>query len=166
MREETAADPAAKVKKFLREAGCDAPVTHSAETIFTVGDASRAVGAPPEEILKSLLFVAALEGRGDRWVLALMSGANRVSDKKVRRALGAQKIRMGLVDAIMAYSGFAPGGVPPVGYPEQPETLLDEDLFRYDIVWAAAGTDHDFFPISPRELQKITRGTVADIKKG
>lgn len=165
MHNDPSGDPVANVKNFLDNVGYQAAITHSDDTIFTVGDASRAVGAPPEEILKSLLFIATDATRGDRWVLALMSGSNRVSDKKVRREIGAQRIKMAAADAIMTYSGFAPGGVPPIGYPEQPETLLDEDLFKYDIVWSAAGTDHDFFPISPDDLRKITGGRAADIKK-
>lgn len=155
-------DPVARVAAFLKEAGCGAEITRTGETIFTVDDAARAVGVPPAEILKSLLF-SVDDGVG--WALALMSGANRVHDKKVKRLLGAAKLRMGAAEAILAYSGFAPGGVPPVGYPEQPRTFLDEDLFRYPLVWAAAGSDHAFFPIAPAELLRITGGAVADIRK-
>ena len=161
MKIEETTDPVQKVRAFLEGAGCAAEITHTDDTIFTVSDASRAVGAPPEEILKSLLFSVDDES----WVLALMSGPNRVSDKKVKRAVDARKIRMGTAEAIKDFSGFAPGGVPPVGYPTQPRALLDEDLFQYGVVWAAAGTDHDFFPISPEELLRITNGERADIKK-
>ena len=155
-------DPVQKVRAFLSSARCDSKIVHTEETIFTVEDASRAVGAPSEHILKSLLFV-----RDDgTWALALMSGSNKVHDKKLRRALGAAcKIHMGSAEAIKAFSGFEPGGVPPVGYEKQPKTVLDEDLFKYATVWSAAGTDHDFFPISPQELLRITEGTKADIKK-
>lgn len=158
-------DPVKRVRAFLDCVGCKSEITHSDETIFTVEDASRAVGAPPEEILKSMLFSAFSANGEEEWVLALMSGANRVHDKKLRRAAGAKKIRMGTADAIMDFSGFSPGGVPPVGYPIRPTAILDEDLFKYKTVWAAAGTDHDFFPISPHELMKITGGEKADIKK-
>jgi prolyl-tRNA editing enzyme YbaK/EbsC (Cys-tRNA(Pro) deacylase) len=154
-------DPAARVKAVLDSFGCEAAITHAGDTIFTVEDAARTVGAPPGKILKSLLFVTD-EGE---WILALMSGSNRVNDRKVKRALGTGKVRMGTADAIRSYSGFEPGGVPPVGYPEQPRALLDLDLFQYDVVWSAAGTDHDFFPISPDELLRITDGIKADIKK-
>jgi prolyl-tRNA editing enzyme YbaK/EbsC (Cys-tRNA(Pro) deacylase) len=154
-------DPTERVRAFLASACCDARIVHTQETIFTVEDASRAIGAPPERILKSLLFMVD-EGE---WALALMSGSNKVHDKKTRRALGAGKIKMGTAEAIKAFSGFEPGGVLPVGYPEQPRTLLDADLFLYDTVWSAAGTDHDFFPISPGELLRITGGVKADIKK-
>jgi prolyl-tRNA editing enzyme YbaK/EbsC (Cys-tRNA(Pro) deacylase) len=154
-------DPVERVKAFLEAANCKAGIVHTEDTIFTVGDASRTVGAPPEHILKSLLFVTE-EGE---WALALMSGSNKVHDKKVKRALGTVKARMGTAEAIKEYSGFEPGGVPPVGYPKQPRALLDEDLFKYGTVWSAAGTDHDFFPISPGELLRITGGKKADIKK-
>ena len=70
-----------------------------------------------------------------------------------------------VADASAEWSGCRPGCVPPVGYPEQPPTLLDEDLFLYHTVWAAAGTDHAFFPVAPEELLRITGGTKADIKK-
>ena len=156
-----AEDPVGRVKAFLEASGCEARVFHSDDTIFTVEDASRTVGAPPEQILKSLLFITH-EGE---WALALMSGSNRVNDKKVKRALGTTRVRMGTAEAIRAFSGFEPGGVPPVGYPTPPRALLDADLFLYDVVWSAAGTDHDFFPISPEELLRITGGARADIKK-
>ena len=154
-------DPVERVKVFLEASGCKAGIIHSENTIFTVGDASRTVGAPPEQILKSLLLITH-EGE---WALALMSGSNRVNDKKVKRALGTTRVRMGTAEAIRAFSGFEPGGVPPVGYPTPPRALLDADLFLYDVVWSAAGSDHDFFPISPDELLRITGGVKVDIKK-
>ena len=157
-------DPVERVKAFLASASYDGEILHSDETIFTVEDASRVVGAPPEEILKSLLFLAETDA-GEEWALVLMSGANRVNDKKVRRILGARKIRMGTAEAIRAFSGFEPGGVPPVGYPSQPVTLLDRDLFKYSTVWSAAGSDHDFFPISPGQLLEVTGGIAHDVKK-
>jgi prolyl-tRNA editing enzyme YbaK/EbsC (Cys-tRNA(Pro) deacylase) len=155
-------DQVQKVRAFLSSAQCDSKITHTDETIFTVEDASRVVGAPPGHILKSLLFIA----DDGEWSLALMSGSNKVHDKKLRRALGtARKIHMAAAEAIKAFSGFEPGGVPPVGYEKQPKTVLDEDLFKYGTVWSAAGTDHDFFPISPEELLRITGGITSDIKK-
>ncbi len=155
-------DPVERVRFCLQAAACSSEIFHTEDTIFTVDDASRAVGAPPEEILKSILFSV---NDGASWALALMSGPNKVHDRKVKHLLGAKKIRMGSAEAIGAFSGFAPGGVPPVGYAKQPVALLDEDLFKHDVVWAAAGSDHDFFPISPVELMRVTSGTRADIKK-
>ena len=134
-------DPIEAVRAFLEEARCDSQIKRTEATIFTVSDASAAVGAPEEEILKSILLRV---NHGKSYALALMSGVNKVDEE---------------------WSGFRPGGVPPVGYPEQPQTLLDEDLFNYGTVWAAAGTDHAFFPVAPDELLRITGGAKGDIKK-
>ncbi|MDR0615718.1 MAG: YbaK/EbsC family protein [Synergistaceae bacterium] len=158
------ADPVERVRAFLKSVSCESEVIHTKETIFTVDDASKEIGAPPGEILKSLLFLAETDS-GEEWVLALMSGTNRVNDKKIKEITGARKVRMGTAEAIREFSGFEPGGVPPVGYPAQPRALLDRDLFQYAIVWSAAGSHRDVFPISPGELLEITGGAVEDIKK-
>lgn len=155
-------DPVAKVEAFLHEAKSEAPIIHTEATIFTVADASVAVGAPEPEILKSILLRA---NHGKSFALALMSGVNRVETKKIKKLLGLSHLSFAGADECELWSGFKPGGVPPVGYPQQPVTLLDEDLFLYDTVWAAAGTDHAFFPISPDELLRVTNGIKAAIKK-
>jgi prolyl-tRNA editing enzyme YbaK/EbsC (Cys-tRNA(Pro) deacylase) len=152
--------PEFRVEKFLRESGYVGNILHSEKTIFTVEDASEAVGAPPEEILKSIMCLA--DGHP---VLVLMSGANKLHNNRVRRLAGAKKLRMASPDFVFEYSGFRVGGVPPVGYPDVLTTFLDEDLFQYPIVWAAAGTDHAFFPVSPEELLHITSGVRAEVKK-
>lgn len=155
-------DPVEAVNKYLSASGFEGRIFHTEETIFTVSDASSAVGAPEEEILKSILLRV---NRGQYFALALMSGVNRVDTKKIKKILGVSHVSFADPEECCNWSGFKPGGVPPVGYPEQPRTLLDEDLFKYSEVWAAAGTDHEFFPISPEELMRITEGEKADIKK-
>lgn len=155
-------DPIEAVRAFLDEARCDSQIKRTEATIFTVSDASAAVGAPEEEILKSILLRV---NHGKSYALALMSGVNKVDTKKVKRALGASHVSFAGAEECEEWSGFRPGGVPPVGYPEQPQTLLDEDLFNYGTVWAAAGTDHAFFPVAPDELLRITGGAKGDIKK-
>jgi prolyl-tRNA editing enzyme YbaK/EbsC (Cys-tRNA(Pro) deacylase) len=154
-------DPVEAVSSFLSDSGFDGRIFHTEETIFTVSDAASAVGAPEEEILKSILLRV---NRGEYFALALMSGVNRVDTKKIKKILGASHVSFANPEECCEWSGFRPGGVPPVGYPEQPRSLLDEDLFNYSEVWAAAGTDHAFFPISPAELLRITGGEKADIK--
>ena len=153
-------DPVEKVRAFLRERGYPDTITFSEETIFTVDDASRAVGAPPAHILKSLVLLV-----DETPVLALMSGINRVDARKVRSACSAKKVRMADPEYVYRWSGFQVGGVPPVGYPEAIPALLDEDLFLYPVVWAAAGSDHAFFPVSPGDLQKMTGGRKCPIRK-
>lgn len=149
-----------KVQRSLQEKGFSIEVTVCEASISTVKDAALAVGAPEEHILKSLIFLA-----DDVPVLVLMAGENRVDSKKLRRAAGAKKIRMADADFVFQWSGFRTGGVPPVGYDEPPRAFLDEDLFLYPIVWAAAGTDHAFFPISPSDLADITAGMECSLKK-
>ena len=156
-------DPVERVRRCLEKAGYTLPLRHIEETIFTVDEAAEAVGVPPCQILKSLLFAV---DDGAAMVLVLMSGSNRVNDKKVKKFLGARKVRMATEEAIYEFCGFRPGGIPPVGYSNQPMTLMDEDIFAYDLLWAAAGTDHDLFSISPEELIRLTVGKRIDVKIG
>jgi prolyl-tRNA editing enzyme YbaK/EbsC (Cys-tRNA(Pro) deacylase) len=153
--------PVGKVRNFLEEAGYEGKILESPDTIFTVEDASKTVGAPPEAILKTIVLQA-----DGIFILALMSGVNRVDLKAVRRLLpGVKKVSMAQPDTVLEFSGFAVGGVPPVGYPVSLKAFLDEDLFVQETVWAAAGTDHAFFPVSPGELLGLTSGQRAAIKK-
>lgn len=150
-----------RVRAALDAAGCaDIGIKITKDTIFTVEDASKAVGAPAEEILKSLVFLV-----DDVPTLVLMSGANRVDSKGVARARQGKKVKMASPEYVYERFGFRVGGVPPLGYPVRMAALLDEDLFRYPVVWSAAGTDHAFFPIAPELLLKLTGGVRAAIKK-
>lgn len=150
----------AKVRVFLEGNGYENIICRTNETIKTVDDAAKAVGAPPEEILKSILLLA--DGKP---VLALMSGPNRVDFRKVKSLLGAKKVSMAKPEWVFEFSGYKVGGVPPVGYDKQPLSLIDETLFNHDVVWAAAGTEHAFFPVSPEELKRLTGGKACDISK-
>jgi prolyl-tRNA editing enzyme YbaK/EbsC (Cys-tRNA(Pro) deacylase) len=153
-----------KVRAALDASGCsDIKIKTTEDTIFTVEDATRAVGVPAEEILKSLVFL--VDGEP---VLVLMSGANKVDPRAVVREFKekkGKKVKMAAPEYVFERFGFRIGGVPPVGYPTRLPALLDEDLFRYPVVWAAAGTDHAFFPISPDRLLLLTGGVRAAVKK-
>ena len=150
-----------KVRSALDANGCeDIKIKVTEETIFTVEDASKAVGDPAEEILKSLVFLV-----DERPVLVLMSGANRVDARAVGREAKGKKVRMATPEYVFDKFGFKVGGVPPIGYPVRMPALLDEDLFRYPVVWSAAGTDHAFFPIEPERLLELTGGIKAPIRK-
>lgn len=153
--------PVKRVRRFLDSRGYSGGIHHTEDTIFTVEDASKAVGAPPEEILKSLIFMV----DGDPTLL-LMSGINKVDVKKVSLATGKAKsrIKMASPDYVLESFGFKVGGVPPVGYEPSLPALIDEDVFSFDVVWAAAGTDHDFFPIAPEDLKEYTDGVAVDLK--
>ena len=154
-------DAVQKVRDALDANGCsDIKIKITEETIFTVEDASKAVGAPPEEILKSLIFL--VDGRP---TLVLMSGANRVHLRAVGRETKGKKIQMAPAEYVFENFGFKIGGVPPIGYATQMPALVDEDLFLHSVVWSAAGTDHAFFPIEPERLLKLTGGVRASLKR-
>ncbi len=153
-------DPIQKVQEALDALHYDGKIIHSDATIFTVDDASRAIGVKPEEILKSLIFMV----DGVPW-LVLMSGPNKVHSGKVKRLTKGHKVTMASPDYVFENFGFKIGGVPPVGYPVELPALLDDDLWKYDIVWAAAGTDHAFFPIEPERLLQFVKGRREVVKK-
>ena len=127
----------------------------------TSEDAAAAVGCTVPEIAKSLIFRAA-DGRP---VLVIASGANRVDEKKVRALLG-QKIDRADADFVRTATGYAIGGVPPVGHATPPTVLIDRDLLRLTAVWAAGGTPNAVFRIAPADLVRLTQARVADVAKG
>ncbi|MDY3868579.1 MAG: YbaK/EbsC family protein [Pyramidobacter sp.] len=153
-------DPVSKVQAALDALHYDGKIIHSDATIFTVDDASKAIGVQPAEILKSLIFMV----DGSPW-LVLMSGPNKVHSGKIKRLTKGHKVTMASPDYVYENFGFKIGGVPPVGYPVQLPALLDDDLWKYDTVWAAAGTDHAFFPISPETLLHFVNGRREVVKK-
>jgi prolyl-tRNA editing enzyme YbaK/EbsC (Cys-tRNA(Pro) deacylase) len=126
----------------------------------TSEDAAAAIGCTVAEIAKSLIFKSA-QGRP---VLVIASGVNRVDEKKVRDLLG-EKIGRADADFVRDSTGYAIGGVPPVGYATAPIVLIDSDLQRFLTVWAAAGTPNAVFKITPADLIRLTQGRVADIAK-
>jgi prolyl-tRNA editing enzyme YbaK/EbsC (Cys-tRNA(Pro) deacylase) len=125
----------------------------------TSAEAAAAIGCGVAEIAKSLVFKGAKTGRP---VLVVASGTNRVDEKKVAALIGE---RIGRADAefVREATGFAIGGVPPVGHASAPKTLIDEDLFRFEAIWAAAGTPNAVFRLTPAELQELTGGEVATV---
>ncbi len=150
-----------KVREALDKAEYnDIEIKITENTIFTVEDAAFALSVPANEILKSLVFLV-----DESPALVLMSGENKVNSRAVARALGGKKSKMARPEYVFDNFGFQVGGVPPIGYPVAMPALLDDDLFKYDVVWAAAGNDHAYFPIQPDRLLKITNGIRASIKK-
>jgi len=126
----------------------------------TAEDAARAVGCSVAQIVKSLVFVA--DGRP---VVALISGADRLDPHRLASALGAQRVDRADGDAVRAATGFAIGGVPPIGHARPLPILMDRRLLDHAEVWAAAGTPDSVFRITPEELRSTTGAVVADFKE-
>jgi Cys-tRNA(Pro) deacylase len=147
----------ARVVEALRRAGIAAEITEFAESTRTAAEAARAVGAQVGQIVKSLVFVA-----GDQPIVALISGANRADVAKLAALAGAP-ICQADAATVRAATGYAIGGVPPVGHLATLPAYMDADLCQYERVWAAAGTPNAVFPITPADLQRITGARVVDL---
>ncbi|HVC78883.1 MAG TPA: YbaK/EbsC family protein [Chloroflexota bacterium] len=148
-----------RVHEALLARGVNPRIVEFSESTRTAEEAARAIGTTVERIVKSLVFAAA-----DQPVLALVSGGNRVAIARLAEALGAP-VRRADAELVRAATGFAIGGVPPLGHATELTVLLDEDLLRYDLVYAAAGTPNTVFPITPEELLRVTGARVVALKE-
>ena len=148
---------AARVQEVLTAAGLEARVVELPQSTRTAADAAKAIGCQVGQIAKSLVFRASESGSA---VLVIASGTNRVNEATIAAEIG-EPIGKADADFVRARSGYAIGGVPPVGHATPMRTFIDEDLLRFDRIWAAAGTPNAVFELSPAaELQRITGGTV------
>jgi prolyl-tRNA editing enzyme YbaK/EbsC (Cys-tRNA(Pro) deacylase) len=147
-----------RVAQALATFGLSPRIREFPQGTRTAEDAARAIGTTLGQIVKSLVFVA--DGRP---VLVLASGKNRVDPGKLAQAAGAARATRADADFVRSATGFAIGGVPPVGHVTPLETFVDEDLLAYDVVYAAAGTPTAIFPIAPPDLVRVTGGRVADL---
>jgi prolyl-tRNA editing enzyme YbaK/EbsC (Cys-tRNA(Pro) deacylase) len=126
----------------------------------TAVDAANAIGCEVGQIVKSLIF-----GVDGEIVLAYVSGSNQLDESKLAAAAGGLMCRRVDADVVREATGFPIGGVPPIGHSSPLRVFIDPDLLRYDTVWAAAGTWHDVFPLSPDELRRVSGGIVVEIKR-
>jgi prolyl-tRNA editing enzyme YbaK/EbsC (Cys-tRNA(Pro) deacylase) len=152
---------AQKVQDALAAAGFANQVVELPDSARTAAEAAAAVGCEVAQIVKSLVFRARQSGRA---VLVIASGANRVDEKAVAAVLG-EPIERADADFVREQTGFAIGGVPPLGHPSRLACVVDEDLLARERLWAAAGHPHAVFPLTPQELVAMTGGRVAAIAK-
>jgi Cys-tRNA(Pro) deacylase len=143
-----------------RELGVVVEPHHQAEGARTAADAAAAVGCDVSQIVKSLIF-----GVDGEVVLAYVSGANQLDERKLAAAAGGTRCERVDADTVRAATGFPIGGVPPFGHTEQLRVFIDPDLLTHEVVWAAAGTWHDVFPIAPDDLARASGGTVTQLKR-
>ena len=125
-----------------------------------LAEAAQAIGCRVEQIVKSLVF----RGQStNRPILAVVSGGNRVDEEKLA-VLVAEPVAKADAEYVRQRTGYAIGGVPPVGHVESLVCVVDEDLLQYEQIWAAAGTPRAVFRLTPADLQRITDGRVVSIK--
>ncbi len=126
----------------------------------TAADAAAAIGVGVGQIVKSLIF--AVDGE---LTLAYVSGSNQLDEAKLALAAGGERCSRVDADAVRDATGFPIGGVPPFGHATTLRVFVDPDLLQYDEVWAAAGTWHDVFALTPQQLVAASGGLVVDLRR-
>ena len=149
-----------RVIAAAREAGLEITTRRFPEGTKTAADAAAAIGVAVGQIVKSLVF--AVDGE---IVMAYVSGANQLDEKKLAAAAGGAKCSRVDADAVRAATGYPIGGVPPFGHSTQLRVFVDPDLLQYDEVWAAAGTWNDNFGANPNDIVRVAGGVVTDLKR-
>ncbi len=151
---------AQKIQQAILDLGFECEVIELPDSTRTAVEAANAVGCEVAQIVKSLVFATA---ETDQPILALVSGANRVDEKRLAEIIG-EPVSKANGDYVRAQTGFAIGGVPPLGHAHPIRTLIDAELMDLAEIWAAAGTPHAVFRLTPAELLAMTDGEVARIK--
>ena len=154
-------ESAQKVQKELLARGIQAKVVELPDSTRTAVEAAQAIGCTVAQIVKSLVFRGTQSGNA---ILIEASGINRVNEKVVSQVVGEPIVKAD-ADFVREKTGFAIGGIPPVGHISPlGAVIIDEDLLQYAELWAAAGTPHAVFPLTPQELLTLTSGKVISIK--
>jgi prolyl-tRNA editing enzyme YbaK/EbsC (Cys-tRNA(Pro) deacylase) len=148
-----------RVATLLRAAGHPGEIRVLPDACRTAAEAAAAVGCAVEQIAKSIIF----RGPEGRAVLVVTSGGNRVVEQRVVEALDGQPLGKADAAFVRETTGFAIGGVAPVGHLQPPIVFIDQDLRRYDEIWAAAGHPHAVFPLGFDDLVRLTGGTVITV---
>jgi prolyl-tRNA editing enzyme YbaK/EbsC (Cys-tRNA(Pro) deacylase) len=150
---------ARKVQEVLAAKGLDCKVLEMPGTTRTAQDAATAIGCKLEQIAKSLVFKTR---QTKRPILVIVGGKKRVNETRLAEIIG-EPIDKADPDSVRECTGFAIGGVPPVAHAQLLQTLIDQDLLALDQIWAAAGTPHAVFALTPADLVKITGGTCIQV---
>jgi prolyl-tRNA editing enzyme YbaK/EbsC (Cys-tRNA(Pro) deacylase) len=148
------------VQEALHAAGVELAVVELPASTRSAAEAADAVGCRLEQIAKSIVF-----RRGDtgKAVLVVASGPNRIDEKRVGEALGCD-LTLAKPEFVRTATGYAIGGVPPLGHETPLETVVDAHLLTLDTIWAAAGTPHAVFQLTPADLVRITSGRVMPVE--
>ncbi|MEJ2551597.1 MAG: YbaK/EbsC family protein [Anaerolineales bacterium] len=145
---------------FIESNKVDAQVIVLPVATPTVEAAAQAVGTSASQIVKSLLFL--VDGKP---ALAVACGEGRVDRRPIARHfdVGRKRVKMADADAVLKFTGYPIGAVPPFGMPQQPETLIDVRLFEHDVVYAGGGDVNALIKVHPGEIERITHGIRLDL---
>ena len=147
-----------RLRETLRELGIDTEVVRLSDSTRTAPEAAAAVGCDLGAIAKSLLFMADGEP-----LLVICGGDRRVDTTKVAALVGASTVKMSSVEDVRRLTGYAIGGVPPLGHTSPLKKLMDDRLLRWPLIYAAAGAHDALFPIDPVILSEKSGALLADV---
>jgi prolyl-tRNA editing enzyme YbaK/EbsC (Cys-tRNA(Pro) deacylase) len=154
-----------RVREAAARKGVTLEIRVFGESTHTAEEAAAAVGAEIGQIVKSLVFVA--PGDNDTTeldpILCLVSGPNRVDLARLAAVTGEKDVRRATAREANELTGFSIGGIPPIGHSRPLRAVMDPDLGRFPVVWAAAGTPTAVFPVSPATLRTLANATVAPL---
>ena len=151
---------AEKVQIALNKFGVELNVTELPDSTRTAQEAANAIGCTVGQIAKSLIF----KGKTSQSpVLIIASGTNRVNENAIKEYAG-EELEKADAKFVLEHTGFAIGGIPPVGHKTPIITFIDQDLMQYDEIWAAAGTPNAVFKLTPKILAEITKGSIINVK--
>jgi prolyl-tRNA editing enzyme YbaK/EbsC (Cys-tRNA(Pro) deacylase) len=156
---ETLSRSAQKVQDILRSMGYSHTVQELPASTRSAAEAAAALGCQVAQIAKSLVFRGAESGAP---ILIVASGVNRVNEARAAEILG-ESLAKADADFCREATGFAIGGIPPVGHAQPLRILIDADLLQYEHIWAAAGTPRAVFELTPADLVAMTGGQVVAI---
>jgi prolyl-tRNA editing enzyme YbaK/EbsC (Cys-tRNA(Pro) deacylase) len=151
---------AKRIQDALLSLGASFEVVELPQSTRTAVEAASAIGCSVEQIAKSIVFRTK---RGRVPILVIASGVNRVNEARIA-ALTGEPVEKADAAYVRERTGFAIGGIPPIGHIEPIHTFVDEDLMAFSEIWAAAGTPNAVFRLDPKGLIAITGGTLASIK--
>jgi prolyl-tRNA editing enzyme YbaK/EbsC (Cys-tRNA(Pro) deacylase) len=147
-----------KVQDILNTFNLEHQVFELEVPVKTAQQAADVVGCSVAQIAKSLIFMS----ESGKPVLVIASGINRVNESRVAEIIG-ESISRATPDFVRSSTGFAIGGIPPVGHAVQPLVVIDQDLLKHTSIWAAAGHPNSLFELNPSDLERMTGGTVVSI---
>lgn len=153
-------ESAQRVQRRLSELGYSNKVVELPDSTRTAQEAADTIGCEVAQIAKSIIFRLK---NSDNPLLVVASGANRVNGKLLSNLLN-DKLLKADADFVRESTGFVIGGVPPIGHKETIATIIDEDLVKYNTIWAAAGHPKAVFQLTPDQLVEMTKGRVMAIK--
>ncbi len=151
---------AQKIQNLLISLGYNYTVIEHVESTRTAQEAADRAGCELGQIVKSLIFRGKTSGKP---ILVLTSGANRVDEKRISGYAG-ENISRADADFVRTVTGYAIGGIPPIGHIEKMETYIDEDFLAFQMAWAAAGTPNAIFELKMDDLLKMTGGKMVQVK--